>query len=54
MTEQQQLEVDNSLLEIERGETIDYELAMKKHRTKKALFKKIPTTKSYNKKKYIE
>ncbi len=46
MTEQQQLEVDNSLLEIERGETIDYELAMKKHRTKKALFKKIPTTKS--------
>jgi len=32
LTEQQQIEVENSLSEIERGETIDYEIAMSKHR----------------------
>ncbi|MFZ4725098.1 MAG: hypothetical protein ACOYMD_06590 [Paludibacter sp.] len=32
LTEQQQMEVENSLSEIERGETIDYEIAMSKHR----------------------
>ncbi len=32
LTEQQQAEVENSLLEIEKGEIVDYEAVMSKHR----------------------
>lgn len=32
MTEQQQAEVENSLLEIEKGETVNYEAVISKHR----------------------
>jgi len=32
LTEQQQAEVENSLLEIEKGEIVDYEAVVSKHR----------------------
>lgn len=32
LTKQQQVEVENSLLEIEKGEIVDYEAVMSKHR----------------------